>query len=63
MAQHVADEIHPAFSNLFVQTEIIRAPRDSLHQKTTLKNDPTYWNFHLMALHGKSGECLMKRIV
>lgn len=58
MAQHAADEIHPAFSNLFVQTEIIPAHHAILcTRRPRSKNDPTYWNFHLMALHGKeSGE-------
>ncbi|MBC7514035.1 MAG: cyclic beta 1-2 glucan synthetase [Herminiimonas sp.] len=57
MAAPAADDAHPAFSNLFVQTEILRAqpailctrrPR-SLHEKSP-------WMFHLMALHGAAGD-------
>ena len=57
MAPAAADDAHPAFSNLFVQTEILREqpailctrrPR-SLHEKSP-------WMFHLMALHGAAGD-------
>ena len=57
MAPAAADDAHPAFSNLFVQTEILREqpailctrrPR-SLHEKNP-------WMFHLMALHGAAGD-------
>ena len=57
MAPAAADDAHPAFSNLFVQTEILpeqpailctRRPR-SLHEKSP-------WMFHLMALHGAAGD-------
>ena len=53
LASSAADAIHPAFSNLFVQTEIIdqrqailctRRPR-SLDEKVP-------WMFHLMTMHG-----------
>ena len=53
LAPTAADALHPAFSNLFVQTEIIpqrqailctRRPR-SLDEKAP-------WMFHLMAVHG-----------
>jgi cyclic beta-1,2-glucan synthetase len=53
LATAAADSMHPAFSNLFVQTEIIpdrhavlctRRPR-SLEEKTP-------WMFHLLAVHG-----------
>ncbi len=52
LAPAIADTLHPAFSNLFVQTEIIaplqailctRRPR-ALHEKTP-------WLFHLLAVH------------
>ncbi|OQB54569.1 MAG: N,N'-diacetylchitobiose phosphorylase [Deltaproteobacteria bacterium ADurb.Bin151] len=58
MAQPAADEIHPAFSNLFVQTEIIPDHQAILStRRPRSENDPAYWNFHLMALQGKdSGE-------
>ena len=53
LASGAADAMHPAFSNLFVQTEIVperhtvlctRRPRSS--------NEKNPWLFHLMALHG-----------
>ncbi len=53
LASPAADALHPAFGNLFVQTEILpqrqailctRRPR-SLHE-------PVPWMFHLMAVHG-----------
>lgn len=48
-----ADEIHPVFSNLFVQTEINRPQRAILctrRPRSTDENPP--WMFHLMAVHG-----------
>ncbi|HVN97113.1 MAG TPA: glucoamylase family protein [Syntrophorhabdaceae bacterium] len=53
LASPAADALHPVFSNLFVQTEIIhhrqailctRRPRSSSEQEP--------WMFHLMAVHG-----------
>ncbi|HWG87513.1 MAG TPA: hypothetical protein VN679_06995, partial [Candidatus Acidoferrales bacterium] len=53
LASPAAEVLHPAFSNLFVQTEIMeqrrailctRRPR-SLHEQTP-------WTFHLMVVHG-----------
>ena len=53
LAPPAADDLHPAFSNLFVQTEILeerrailctRRPR-SLHEQAP-------WMFHLMVVHG-----------
>jgi cyclic beta-1,2-glucan synthetase len=53
LATAAADDLHPAFSNLFVQTEILeprrailctRRPR-SLHEQAP-------WMFHLMVVHG-----------
>ena len=53
LAPAAADDLHPAFSNLFVQTEILeqrrailctRRPR-SLHEQAP-------WMFHLMVVHG-----------
>jgi cyclic beta-1,2-glucan glucanotransferase len=53
LASAAADILHPAFSNLFVQTEIVEGRRAilctrrarSLHEQTT-------WMFHLMVVHG-----------
>ena len=48
-----ADALHPAFSNLFVQTEIIRRQRAILcTRRPRSPDDPTPWMFHLMAVHG-----------
>ena len=53
IAPPAADEIHPAFSNLFVQTEIIHKQQAILcTRRPRSQNEPTFWTFHLMALHG-----------
>lgn len=53
LASSAADALHPAFSNLFVQTEIIRQPRAILctRRPRSLDEHPP-WMFHLMAVHG-----------
>jgi cellobiose phosphorylase len=47
-----ADALHPAFSNLFVQTEIVRERRAILCQRRSrsLHEHPP-WLFHLMSVH------------
>ena len=56
IAQPAADAVHPAFSNLFVQTEIIRNRQAILcTRRPRSKGEPTFWVFHLMALHGTDG--------
>ncbi len=54
LAPPVADALHPAFSNLFVQTEIMRdAARHPLHAPAPLAQDEQPpWMLHLMAVHG-----------
>ena len=53
IADPAADAIHPAFSNLFVQTEIIRNRQAILcTRRPRSKDEPAYWSFHLMAMHG-----------
>jgi cyclic beta-1,2-glucan synthetase len=48
-----ADELHPAFSNLFVQTEIIRLHQAILGtRRPRSMGDTAPWMFHLMAVHG-----------
>jgi cyclic beta-1,2-glucan synthetase len=48
-----ADALHQAFSNLFVQTEILRQQRAILcTRRPRSLGDPTPWMFHLMAVHG-----------
>ncbi|MEP6646604.1 MAG: glucoamylase family protein [Saprospiraceae bacterium] len=49
----IAEELHPAFSNLFVQTEII-SQRDAIlctrRPRSVVEQPP--WMFHLMKAHG-----------
>ncbi|MHB8716795.1 MAG: GH36-type glycosyl hydrolase domain-containing protein, partial [Sulfuricaulis sp.] len=53
LAPPAADALHPAFSNLFVQTEIIDARRAILCTRRPRSIDePAPWMFHLMAVHG-----------
>jgi cyclic beta-1,2-glucan synthetase len=53
LAPAAADAMHPAFSNLFVQTEIVR-PRGAIlcTRRPRSVNEKTPWMFHLMAVHG-----------
>ena len=53
LASPAADALHPAFSNLFVQTEILRPQRAILcTRRPRSQGEPTPWMFHLMAVHG-----------
>ncbi len=53
LASPVADALHPAFSNLFVQTEIIQERQAILcTRRPRSVDEPTPWMFHLMAVHG-----------
>jgi len=53
LASPVADELHPAFSNLFVQTEILRQQRAILcTRRPRSREEQPPWMFHLMAVHG-----------
>ncbi len=53
LAPPAADALHPAFSNLFVQTEIIRQRQAILcARRPRSLDEPTPWMFHLMAVHG-----------
>ncbi len=48
-----ADALHPAFSNLFVQTEILRSQGAILATRRPRSNDEQApWMFHAMAAHG-----------
>jgi len=47
-----ADALHPAFVNLFVQTEIVEAHQAILGMRRPRSRDePVPWMFHLMAVH------------
>jgi cellobiose phosphorylase len=52
LASPVADELHPAFSNLFVQTEINTA-RNAITctRRPRSVNEQNPWMFHLMKVH------------
>ena len=53
LAPPAGDALHPAFSNLFVQTEIVRQQRAIICTRRPRSIDePTPWMFHLMAVHG-----------
>ena len=53
LAPAAADELHPAFSKLFVQTEVLRQPAALLcTRRPRSPEEPTPWMFHLMAVHG-----------
>src|SRR5208283_3108775 len=53
-----ADALHPAFSNLFVQTEIVDHRRAILcTRRPRALDEHSPWMFHLMAVHGaETGE-------
>jgi cyclic beta-1,2-glucan synthetase len=53
LAPPAADALHPAFSNLFVQTEIIRPQRAILcTRRPRSVGEPAPWMLHMMAVHG-----------
>ena len=53
LAPAAAEALHPAFSNLFVQTEIIDPRRAILCTRRPRSLDESApWMFHLMAVHG-----------
>ncbi|HSW62104.1 MAG TPA: glucoamylase family protein, partial [Dissulfurispiraceae bacterium] len=53
LAPAAADSLHPAFSNLFVQTEIVRRQRAILcTRRPRSREEHTPWMFHLMTAHG-----------
>jgi cyclic beta-1,2-glucan synthetase len=53
LASPAADALHPAFSNLFVQTEILRRQQAILcTRRPRSQGEHVPWMFHLMAVHG-----------
>jgi cellobiose phosphorylase len=53
LASPAADALHPAFSNLFVQTEILPQRKAILCTRRPRSLDESVpWMFHLMAVHG-----------
>jgi cyclic beta-1,2-glucan synthetase len=56
LAPPAADALHPAFSNLFVQTEIVDSQRAILcTRRPRSSGESSPWMFHLMAAHGAPG--------
>jgi len=52
LAPQAADAMHPAFGNLFVQTEILEAPSAILcTRRPRSPDEQTPWMCHLMAVH------------
>lgn len=52
LAPAIADELHPAFSNLFVQSEILRQKQALLCTRRPRAHDEVPpWMFHLVAVH------------
>ncbi len=59
LAPAIADELHPAFSNLFVQTELVEAKQAILCTRRPRGHDETPpWMFHLMAIHDATVDAL-----
>ena len=57
LASASADALHPAFSNLFVQTEIVHARQAILcTRRPRSRGEPTPCMLHLMAMHGAEVE-------
>src|SRR6185295_7333796 len=53
LAPASADALHPAFGNLFVQTEIVPARQAILcTRRPRSRGEQTPWMLHLMAVHG-----------
>lgn len=52
MAHQMADALHPAFSNLFVQTEILQGQNTILcTRRARSKEETPPWMFHMMKIH------------
>ena len=61
LAPAAADALHPAFSNLFVQTEIIEGRRAILcTRRPRSLAEQVPWMFHLMTVHGADAADLVR---
>jgi cyclic beta-1,2-glucan synthetase len=57
LAPQASDALHPAFSNLFVQTEILEKRRAILcTRRPRSRHERAPWMFHLMVVHGVVAE-------
>ena len=55
LAPAISDELHPAFSNLFVQTELVPAKQAIVCTRRPRSHEETPpWMFHLLAVHEAS---------
>ena len=53
LAPATSDRAHPAFSNLFIQTELIPAQNAILcHRRPRAPDEKSPWLFHMMVVHG-----------
>ena len=53
LAPGAGDTLHPAFSKLFVQTEIVRERQAIVcHRRPRSESEPSVWLFHQMMVHG-----------
>jgi cellobiose phosphorylase len=56
LAHAVAEALHPAFSNLFLQTEILDTHQAILcTRRPRSRGEPLVWMFHLMSVHDARG--------
>jgi cellobiose phosphorylase len=59
LAPAAGDNLHQAFSNLFVQTEIVRERQAILcHRRPRSESEPPVYLFHLMAVHGADAQTI-----
>lgn len=59
LAPAISDELHPAFSNLFVQTELVRARQAIVCTRRPRGHDEVPpWMFHLLAVHEADVEAI-----
>ncbi|PVE41395.1 GH36-type glycosyl hydrolase domain-containing protein [Limnohabitans planktonicus] len=59
LAPSAGDNLHQAFSNLFVQTEIVQERQAILcHRRPRSENESVAWMFHLMAVHGADAQTI-----
>ena len=57
LAPPIADALHPAFSNLFVETEILPQRQAILcTRRPRSEGDPVPWMLHLMTAYGDAGD-------
>lgn len=59
LAPAAGDNLHQAFSNLFVQTEIVSERQAILcHRRPRSQTESPVWMFHLMAVHGADAQTI-----